>query len=76
MDNFQEGNFNKIDIDSTLAPQFDLIQLNKKQELKPASIFDNLLSLYRDEEERTCNVIVNHVVSIIKTKSRRYINEK
>ncbi|CAF4227883.1 unnamed protein product, partial [Rotaria magnacalcarata] len=76
MDNFVDENSNQIDIDSTLAQQFDLIQLNKKNDLIPASIFDHLLEQYRDEEEKNCNIIVNHIVSTLKAKSRRYINEK
>ncbi|CAF3152696.1 unnamed protein product [Rotaria socialis] len=76
MDNFADKNSNQIDIDSTLAQQFDLIQLNKKNDLIPASIFDHLLEQYRDEEEKNCSIIVNHIVSTLKAKSRRYINEK
>ncbi|CAF3991656.1 unnamed protein product, partial [Rotaria sp. Silwood2] len=72
----EEENSNTIQIDSTLAQQFDLIQLNKENNFVTASIFDHLLEEYRDEEEKNCNIIVNHIVSLLKTKSRRYINEK
>ncbi|CAF4784257.1 unnamed protein product, partial [Rotaria sp. Silwood1] len=75
-DNLDEENLNMIQIDSTLAQQFDLIQLNKENNFVTASIFDHLLEQYRDEEETDCNIIVNHIVSLLKTKSRRYINEK
>ncbi|CAF1251236.1 unnamed protein product [Rotaria sordida] len=75
-DNNDEENFNRIDIDSTLAQQFDLIQLNKETNFTVASIFDYLLEQYRDDEEKMCNIIVNYIVSLLKAKSRRYINEK
>ena|ERR1700734_3853782 len=67
---------NKIHIDSTLAQQFDLIQLNKENNLVNVTIFDYLLEQYRDEEEKNCNIIVNHIVKFLKTKSRKYIKEK
>jgi len=67
---------NSIEIDSTLAQQFDLIQLNKENQLINVTIFDHLLEQYRDEEEQICTNIVNHIVKIFKNKSRRYIKEK
>ncbi len=67
---------NSLQIDSTLAQQFDLIQLNAENPLITVTIFDHLLEQYRDEEEKNCNLIVNHVVKLLKTKSRRYIKEK
>ena len=72
----EEENYPKIQIDSTLAQQFDLIELNKENKFLTASIFDHLLEQYRDEEERLCNIIVNHIVKLLKQKSRRYIKEK
>jgi hypothetical protein len=66
----------RIEIDSTLAQQFDLIQLNKECRLVTATIFDNLLEQYRDEEEKHCNSIVNYIMKLLKTRSRRYIREK
>ena len=66
-----------IEIDSTLAQQFDLIQLNKERRLDvDVTIFDQLLQQYRDEEERTCNLIVNSIMKILKKKSQKYVREK
>jgi len=67
---------NSIDIDSTLAQQFDLIQLNKEKQLANVTIFNHLLEQYRDEQETRCHNIVNYIVKLLKTKSRRYIKEK
>jgi hypothetical protein len=67
---------NSLQIDSTLAQQFDLIQLNAENPLITVTIFDHLLEQYRDEEEKNCNMIVNFIVKLLKTKSRRYIKEK
>ena len=75
-DKFEEENLTTIQIDSTLAQQFDLIQLNKENKTAVASIFDHVLEEYRDEQERNCNMIVNNVIQLLKTKSRRYIQEK
>ncbi len=78
LDKYGINNFddNSIQIDSTLSQQFDLIQLNKKNELINVTIIDHLLQKYRDEEEKICNHIVNHIVKLFKNKSRRYIKEK
>ena len=66
-----------IDVDSTLAQQFDLIQLNKERRGDvDVTIFNQLLQQYRDEEERNCNLIVNSILKILKKKSQRYIKEK
>lgn len=66
-----------IEIDSTLAQQFDLIQLNKERRLDvDVTIFDQLLQQYRDEEERNCNLIVNSIMKILKKKSQKYVREK
>ena len=65
-----------IDIDPTLAQQFDLIQLNKDTGSVPATLFDPLLEQYRDEEERNSNTIVNYIVKLLKTRSGRYIKER
>ena len=66
----------KIEVDSTLAQQFDLIQLNKENHLITASIFDHLLARYREDEEIFCKQIVNHIVKLLKKESRRYIKEE
>ena len=71
-----EGNLDKIGIDSTLAQQFDLIQLNKKRHSVTATIFDPLLERYRNEQERRCSTIVNHVNRLLERKCRPYIKEK
>ena len=72
----KEPNDGRINIDPTLAQQFDLIQLNKTDNLATASLFDRLLEQYRDEEEKHCNSIVNYIVKLLKSRSRRYIKEK
>jgi hypothetical protein len=74
--NNSEKDSSKIQIDSTLAQQFDLIQLNKEHQYLTASIFDHLLEQYRDEEERNCDTIVDQVVKSLKKNSKRYIKEK
>ena len=72
-----EGNLNTIiQIDPTLTQQFDLIQLNKENSLVTASIFDPLLEHYHEEQEKSCKIIINHIVKLLKTKSRRYIKER
>ncbi|UJR30861.1 hypothetical protein I4U23_018376 [Adineta vaga] len=73
---FYEEKNGKIHIDSTLAQQFDLIQLNKENHLTTATIFDHLLERYRNEQERRCNLIVNHINRLLERKSRRYTKEK
>ncbi|CAF1344241.1 unnamed protein product [Adineta ricciae] len=71
-----EENLGKILIDSTLAQQFDLIQLNKKSHSVTATIFDPLLERYRNEQERRCSAIVNQVNRLLERKCRPYIKEK
>ncbi|CAF0911519.1 unnamed protein product [Adineta steineri] len=75
-DNFDEENLNNIQIDSTLAQQFDLIQLNKENQRRSAIIFNHVLENYRNEQEKNLDSIVNHIVKLLKTKSRRYTKEK
>lgn len=65
-----------IHIDSTLGQQFDLIQLTKDPTSVNVTLFDPLLQQYRDEEEQHCNNIVNHVLKVLKSRSRLYIKEK
>lgn len=72
----EEQSDDGIHIDPTLAQQFDLIQLSKTDNLTTASLFDRLLEQYRDEEEKHCNSIVNYIVKLLKSRSRRYIKEK
>jgi len=59
-----------------LAAQFDLIELNKENQLVNVTIFDNLLQEYRDEEEEYCGLIVNYILKSLRTKSRKYIEKK
>lgn len=75
-DQLAEENLNAIQIDSTLAQQFDLIQLSKENSTAVGSMFDHLLEEYRDEQEKNCSMIVNTIVQLLKTKSRRYNQEK
>lgn len=59
-----------------LAAQFDLIELNKENQLVNVTIFDNLLQEYRDEEEEYCGLIVTYLLKSLRTKSRKYIEKK
>lgn len=71
-----EETSNRIEIDPLVADDFDSIQLNKPVQLVPARILDNLIGLYRDEQEKYVNNIVNHLLRLLKSRSRRYLNEK
>lgn len=59
-----------------LATQFDLIELNKQNQLIDVTIFDSILEEYRDEEEENCRIIVNYILKSLRTKSRKYIEKK